>query len=48
MFLHSSITKVMASGTPFAQVRIQPGTLGEKLSGGVKIMRRQNNYPVAE
>ena len=24
-------------------VRIQPGTLGEKLSGGEKIMRRQNN-----
>ena len=29
-------------------VRIQPGALGVKLSGGVKVMRRQNNYPAAE
>ena len=49
----------MASGTPFAQFRIPVGDLvfcskknvltrGENLSGGVKIMRRQNNYPAAE
>ena len=36
----------MASGTAFARVQIQPETL--LLSGGVKIMRRQNIYPVAE
>ena len=38
----------MASGTLFAQVRIQPGAfllLGKKLAGGVKSMRRKNNYP---
>ena len=69
IFLHGSITeKVMASGTPSAQVRIPltgpllppPRLLtlyflgenhpaaAEKVSDGVKTMRRQNNYPAAE
>ena len=41
----------MAPGTPFAQVRIQPGTLyywAKKKSCGVKVMQQQNNYPAAE